>query len=205
MSTQTMSPNFARNAQGQARTPSPHTPGQLKFLIDLVTQIGAYDRERGVELWNEMRALQLASKLTFTLASKTIDDLKIERNELRLAQHVDPREDRGAPAPKLPLLVPEGRYAVDTDEGHLAFYQIKVDKQGVVSVLLQTSDELRALSFKTAMGVMTKIEAAGIEAAMTRYGKELRVCGAPHCGRTLTNEESRERGIGPVCNDKMGF
>ena len=28
-------------------------------------------------------------------------------------------------------------------------------------------------------------------------------CG--HCGRTLTNEESRARGIGPICAGKMGW
>lgn len=184
----------------------PATSRQIDFLVDLVKQIGAYDAERGHELWMDMRARQAAG-LVFAEVSAKIDDFKAFRNELRQAQLSDPREDRGAPAPapKLPLLVPEGRYAVDTDEGHLAFYQIKVDKQGVVSVLLQTSDELRALPFKTAMGVMTKIEVAGIEVAMTRYGKELRVCGAPHCGRTLTNEESRERGIGPTCAEKLGW
>lgn len=207
MSTPTMSRNFARNTNAQARTPNPHTSRQLQFLIDLVKQIGGYDKERGHAVWAEMRQLQESGQLTFNVASSKINELKAERNELRQAQIVEPREDRGAPAPKpkLPLLVPEGRYAVDTDEGHLAFYRVKVDKEGIVSVLLQTSDELRELPFKTAMGVMAKIDVAGIEVAMKRYGKELRICGAPMCGRTLTNEESRKRGIGPICNDKMGF
>jgi hypothetical protein len=176
----------------------PATSRQIDFLVDLVKQIGAYDAERGTELWMDMRARQAAG-LTFAEASGKIDDFKAFRNELRAAKVTE------SVAPKLPLLVPEGRYAVDTDEGHLAFYRVKVDKEGVVSVLLQTSDELRALPLKTALGVMTKIEATGIEVAMTRYGKELRICGAPMCGRTLTNEDSRKRGIGPVCNDKMGF
>lgn len=40
--------------------------------------------------------------------------------------------------------------------------------------------------------------------ALTRYGLEIGACGV--CGRTLTDEESRARGIGPVCADKMiGF
>lgn len=41
------------------------------------------------------------------------------------------------------------------------------------------------------------------EMAMTLYGRELGQCG--YCGRTLTNEESRARGIGPVCAEKMGW
>lgn len=40
-----------------------------------------------------------------------------------------------------------------------------------------------------------------IPAAVIRYGKELGVCGV--CGRTLTNDESREMGIGPVCLNNL--
>lgn len=36
-------------------------------------------------------------------------------------------------------------------------------------------------------------------AAMIRYGKELRICGAPNCGLPLTKKISRDRGMGPVC------
>jgi hypothetical protein len=39
-------------------------------------------------------------------------------------------------------------------------------------------------------------------AAVARYGLELGVCGV--CGKALTNEESREAGIGPVCLRKLG-
>jgi hypothetical protein len=183
--------------RNQVRT---RTEGQLNFLKDLLAQIALRDRERAVTLWHELRDEDNAGQLTFTRASQHIDALKVVRNDLRTAKLVSDTS-----TPKLPLLVPEGRYAVDTDEGHLAFYRVKADKEGVVTVKLQVSDELRTLPFKTAMTVMEKIEAAGIEAAMTRYGKELRVCGAPMCGRTLTNEESRERGIGPVCATKMGW
>jgi hypothetical protein len=39
-------------------------------------------------------------------------------------------------------------------------------------------------------------------AAVVRYGIELGVCGV--CGKALTNQESREQGIGPVCRAKLG-
>jgi hypothetical protein len=188
--------------RNQVRTRS---EGQLNFLKDLVTQIAKYNRERGVVLWEQLRELDNAGQLTFSMASRKIDALKCERDAFRAKAATQVAKTAETPAPILPLLVPEGRYAVDTDEGHLAFYRVKADKQGVVTVKLQISDELRTLPHKTAMVVMGKIQAAGIEAAMTRYGKELRVCGAPMCGRTLTNEDSRKRGIGPICADKMGF
>lgn len=38
-------------------------------------------------------------------------------------------------------------------------------------------------------------------AAVVRYGRELGVCGV--CGLALTNAESREAGIGPVCRRKL--
>lgn len=41
----------------------------------------------------------------------------------------------------------------------------------------------------------------GIVAAIARYGKELGVCGS--CFRTLTDEESRKFGIGPICRDRL--
>lgn len=40
-------------------------------------------------------------------------------------------------------------------------------------------------------------------AALLLYGKELGVCGV--CGRTLTDEDSRARGIGPVCAERLGM
>jgi hypothetical protein len=39
------------------------------------------------------------------------------------------------------------------------------------------------------------------KAAVVRYGKELGVCGV--CALPLTNEESRQDGIGPVCKARM--
>lgn len=181
--------------------PRTRTEGQLNFLIDLVKQIAAYDRERGVALWNELRDEDNAGQLTMSRASETIEILKAERNELRAAAQAASAAEK--PVTSWPE-IPKGRYAVETDEGHLAFYQVRV-REGKMAVYLQTSDELRKLPGGTALAVLCKIEAAGIEEAMTRYGKELRICGAPMCGRTLTNEESRERGIGPVCATKMGW
>ncbi len=39
--------------------------------------------------------------------------------------------------------------------------------------------------------------------AMLDYGKQTVHCG--HCGRKLSNKQSRERGIGPICAGKMGW
>jgi hypothetical protein len=104
--------------------------------------------------------------------------------------------------------VPEGRYAVDGDDGILKFYHVDRPAEGrwagYVFVKVQAGDELHNLRNRQAReGVLAKIAEAGIEAAMLRYGREIGKCG--HCGRTLTNPEAREAGIGPICRGKMGF
>ena len=43
----------------------------------------------------------------------------------------------------------------------------------------------------------------GVRECAIAYGRELGVCGV--CGRTLTDENSREAGIGPVCAVNMGW
>jgi hypothetical protein len=41
------------------------------------------------------------------------------------------------------------------------------------------------------------------KAAMLLYGRSEHHCG--HCGRLIINDESIERGIGPVCAGRMGW
>lgn len=91
---------------------------------------------------------------------------------------------------------PEGRYAVHTDEGHYAFYN--VTERGV---FLQLSDSLNAMPEIIEQAIIAKIMTDVAEAARA-YGRELGQC---WCGRTLTNEVSRKYGIGPVCRKNMGW
>ena len=39
--------------------------------------------------------------------------------------------------------------------------------------------------------------------ALARFGQELGICG--NCGRSLTDEESRALGIGPICRQNLGM
>jgi hypothetical protein len=107
-------------------------------------------------------------------------------------------------------VVPEGRYAVETEDGAtnaLAFYKIDRPTEGRwagrVFVKLITGGDEQRLSWPTSKAVLAKIAAVGAESAMLRYGREIGNCG--HCGRQLTNDVSRELGIGPVCRQNMGW
>lgn len=104
--------------------------------------------------------------------------------------------------------VPAGRYAVTGEDGATKFYRVDRPTEGkwkgYTFVKVQAGDELHNLKGRQARdGVLRKIAEAGVQAAMERYGREIGACG--HCGRTLTNEASIERGIGPICAGKMGF
>lgn len=125
----------------------------------------------------------------------------------------DPQRVQDQPRPasqphRTRVEVPEGRYAVDGDDGNLKFYHVDRPTEGrwagYVFVKVQAGDEYHGVKSRAAREtVLAKIAEAGIEAAMLRYGREIGKCG--HCGRTLTNPESREAGIGPICRGKMGF
>ncbi|AER48668.1 hypothetical protein ARES_46 [Mycobacterium phage Ares] len=107
-------------------------------------------------------------------------------------------------------VVPAGRYAIDTNDGavnEVAFY--KVDRPetgkwaGYVFVKLLVSDSEQRMSFAASKAVLNRIAEVGAEAASARYGHEIGRCGI--CDRTLTNDESRARGIGPVCAANTGW
>ena len=90
---------------------------------------------------------------------------------------------------------PEGRYAVESDEGDLRFYHCRED--GEVYVL--ASDNEHRVPRPAAEAIIAKI-ALDSKAAAGRYGQEFGHCGL--CGRGLTDEVSRAIGIGPVCREK---
>jgi hypothetical protein len=102
--------------------------------------------------------------------------------------------------------VPAGRYAYTGVEGHTVF--VKVDRptegrwEGYTFVSLQRSDDFESIPREARPAVLAAIVSQGVKASAVRYGHELGVCAV--CGRTLTNESSREAGIGPRCAASFG-
>jgi hypothetical protein len=104
--------------------------------------------------------------------------------------------------------IPAGRYAiVDPLDDVLKFY--RVDKptegkwQGFTFLSVYASDEQYPIKNKEHKKAIMDEIAKNPEAAMSRYGLEIGKCGI--CGRTLTDETSRARGIGPICAAKEGW
>lgn len=101
------------------------------------------------------------------------------------------------------------RFAVDTEDGarnSIAFWWIVPSEgpQGTRYFIRQVigGQEPRRVRMapEAMIAIAKKINDAGPYEAMLRYGRELGECG--HCGRHLTNDESRALGIGPVCRTK---
>lgn len=103
--------------------------------------------------------------------------------------------------------VPAGRYAVTGNDGQTVFVKVSRPTDGPfagkVFVNVQAGDELIRVSPAVRDALLAKIEQQGPAEASKRYGREIGSCGV--CGRTLTDEESRAAGIGPVCAAKTGW
>jgi Family of unknown function (DUF6011) len=115
------------------------------------------------------------------------------------------REHEDQLAARLPELE-HGRYAIDID-GVTKFYRVDKPTQGkwagYTFVKVQASDETHPIRNRAQRIRILSIIAADPQGALQRYGREIGSCG--HCGRTLTDQESRERGIGPICWGKLGW
>lgn len=110
-------------------------------------------------------------------------------------------EDRRAARDKF-ADVPDGYYAVMTDNDELAFYRVSTwDKSGDRKVQVQASDALHLIrGWKTTDTILAKIRTATPEVAGLRYANEIGRCW--RCGRTLTKTASRDRGMGADCASK---
>lgn len=101
--------------------------------------------------------------------------------------------------------VPAGRYAIEIG-GKVGFFRVDRPEDGKWAgrtfVKEQASEEFYPVRGPRRNEVLTAI-AADPRAAMIRYGHELGRCG--NCGRTLTDEISREMGIGPDCAKHLGI
>lgn len=172
-------------AQKSTPTGRPATDRQVSFIQSLIQDKDT--TSTGVDF-----ALLLESGLTTAQASKVID---------RLLEC--PR--KAAPAPKEAQApeVEDGAYALEFD-GQMRFFHVRSPKsgrwEGYTFVDEQASDDRYPVRNRDRRDRVLAAISADPE-ALARYGQELGVCG--RCMRTLTDEESRRLGIGPVCRSKV--
>lgn len=175
---------------------------QLEFIQNLLDQIGAMAPGRRDALRNEMNSQYRQQSFTVRDASAWIDRLRGIRNEIRANVQAAEAELRtGIPTPRVVEPrpdVPSGRYAVENEEGKLAFYRVERDDNGRYRMFVYASDrQHRIPGSKGMLTILRKIVTAGIEPAGMRFADERGEC--RDCGRALTDQESRSRGRGPIC------
>lgn len=187
------------------------------------TRPGTVAREASEASKNYLRSLMLGQAIkvgvtvedatemieTWMLPGRTQREVSANIDRLKAAGVSPYRAPAATATPAAPAVdVPAGRYAVATEDGAtnaLAFY--KVDRPtegrwaGYTFVKLIVSDDEQRLSRAASQAVLAKIAEAGPAEASALYGHEIGSCGV--CGRTLTNDESRARGIGPVCQARV--
>jgi hypothetical protein len=98
-----------------------------------------------------------------------------------------------------------GRYGIDTTgddrfTNDTTFFKLWVGDRGGWKVRMFKSDDEVDISFPTQIAVV-KVIAKDPEKAMALFGHEFGKCGV--CGRGLTNDLSREIGIGPICRTRL--
>jgi hypothetical protein len=137
-----------------------------------------------------------------------IREAVVARNHaVQASNHAAAQENPWKVVRALENVTPAGRYAI-TEDGVTKFYIVQKGKDGTpyagrTFVKVQASDDLYRIKTPQRLSKVLSAINEDQKAAMLRYGLELGSCG--HCGRTLTDAESRAKGIGPVCAGKLGW
>lgn len=185
--------------------PNAATHKQIMYIVSLATKRG-YDVRAMIAETDESGEIVLnasgecSPKISKTAASASIKKL------------LDPRSEIDAPKIATPVQVQtkveleDGMYRVALDDSHeMKIYKVQHAVHGsgrqYAKVLVQYDDD--SWGFEIARGVIFKLRPEhkmSLEDAK-KFGALYGTCCV--CGRTLTNEESIEAGIGPICASKF--
>ena len=165
---------------------NPATEKQIEFIKSLaLTRDLAPDYR---EMIDQLIPMLEDQQIPRPVASRVIDKMKTFPNL--------PKEDvRVTDEMEMPNA---GRYAIEHG-GQMRFFKVDRPTQGKWAGFTFLSEQAGDEEFPVRGPRRKAILQALVNdsQAMARYGQEIGVCGA--CGRTLTDELSRELGLGPVC------
>ena len=170
--------------------PNKITPKQRNFILKLVDK-----KEHGLpegdldRLYKMLRISEDPEEFGMgkDVASRTIAWL--------LKKPDKPKTEAQTPYERMLPEVPDGRYAIPKEDGTLMFYSVKKGRH-ITFLDVWASD--------AQYPIKNPVEKRRIMQAIKndpdsgpRFGREIGRCYV--CGRTLTDELSRQIGIGPVC------
>jgi hypothetical protein len=172
------------------------SPAQAALMTKLLADIEALDAATGAAARKWTNDATAAGHWTAGRngnASAWITRMIEKVREMRAAAPV-----AAPPAPAVE--VADGRYAVE-HEGTLKFYRVKNGhRAGFVFLDVQASDDWYGIRNLTSIREILALIAIDPNAAQVRYGQKIGRC--YRCNRTLTDQVSRDLGIGPDCRTK---
>lgn len=178
--------------------------GRIRALLAVLRRVDSATWETASP-WT----LERIDRINMGEASEIIDRIKLRIKQAEERPAITAAPDSPTTASMRPVIpsrdrfsdVQDGYYAVMTEDGVLAFYRVSTWPSGDRKVQVQASDALHRLPGRAAVdGVLNKVREATPPIAGKRYADHLGNCWK--CGRTLTDAESRARGVGPVCVNK---
>lgn len=173
------------------------SPRQAELMMSLIEQLADLDHATALQADTYTGRMTAAGKWTPGREGNASDWIG------RMIAKV--RELKGSTPAKAPVVedfgdVPAGYYALDTDDG-IKFYRVTRSDDGRTFVRVQASDEFHLICNRVSKTEIINAILADTRGAMELYGQHIGRCG--RCHRTLTDELSRSRGIGPDCWGKM--
>jgi len=187
----------------QTIDPRTVSAAQAKYLSDLQTEGQRYEnliaafqnRAAVVPNWTTPVSMSDASAMIQTLKPAVAQKRNLCRS-LNLSAPVE------VPAPKSYITVTDGMYAIDSPKGYTTYFKVQVAVHGSGRLYAKrlTTDGV----FVHAPGAIKDIREHGRKMSL----EEAKECGKLYgtcvrCGRTLTDENSIEAGIGPICAGKF--
>lgn len=186
------------------------TERQSKFIRSLLAERTGQMAAENIR--KQLNTRRENGTLTSAAASSYIDQLlrlpkgactiaEAEQQTLSQPKNTSGVVSRGG-MPTVPVPVVEaGRYAIVGADGVVKFYSVDCPTEGRWAgrtfVSVWASDEKHPIRNAAVRTQILADIASDPKEALLRFGREIGKCG--RCGRTLTDEQSRADGIGPVC------
>jgi Family of unknown function (DUF6011) len=129
-----------------------------------------------------------------------LDTFPSELPKMRISKVIEvmvalPWKKQGGVSGKVAHDVEDGRYAIEKEDGTLMFYSVK---NGYAKTFVDVWASDTRYPVRNPQEIKRILEAIKADPdAGPRFGREIGRCYV--CGRTLTDELSRQLGIGPVC------
>jgi hypothetical protein len=198
----------------KASTTEQMSDRQLSFIETLVDERDWDAIENGLERMDRINKLTRIAhdpeemRPSKAQASEIITWLMSQPRKGHVS-NVAGKERAEQPVDKTPSDVRDGYYAIDrpndNHKNETVFYRLRTGKrgrwQGFQFIDLQAGPAWYPVKGAGARKeVFEAIHAAGQDTARARYGQMIGRCGC--CGKPLTDDTSRQIGIGPVCRDK---